>query len=117
MEIDTKLQKLVEEFADAAVKADTFTYENGRMARKYSNKEIECWKKIRQLGDEGREALCRLLTDPRHSARIAAACYLLKFRTEQALAVLREAAQHEGLVPFTASECLKRWEEGAWNLD
>ena len=117
MGIAAKLERLVAQFAEAAVKADAATYQNGRIARKYSNKEIEYWEKIRQFGDEGRAALSRLLTDPRPSARIAAACYLLRFRTEESLAVLREAAQHEGLVPFTASECLKRWEEGAWNLD
>lgn len=113
----TNLEEIVEEFADAAIKADEATFTNGRMARKYSNKEIKCWKKILQFGDQGKEELSRLLNHPDPSARVAAAGYLLKFKTEEALAVLHEAAQHEGLVPFVAQECLKRWEEGTWALD
>ncbi|NRD49371.1 hypothetical protein [Corallococcus exiguus] len=53
----------------------------------------------------------------RADVRVAAAAYLLRYRTHEAKAVLEHAAGGEGLAAFEASEVLKRWEEGAWNLD
>lgn len=49
--------------------------------------------------------------------RVKAAAYLLRHRTLEAQAVLREIASGEGLASFEASEALKRWEEGTWALD
>lgn len=49
--------------------------------------------------------------------RVKAAACLLRHGTEEAKAVLKEAAQGEVLVSFAASEALKRWEEGTWALD
>lgn len=112
MEI-SKLNRLVEQFSEAAIRSDEATISgSGKDARKYANKMIRLRKKIWEFGDQGKEALSKVLDHPHPSARVAAAGYLLKFRTEEALGVLREAAQHEGLVPFVAQEALKRWEEG-----
>lgn len=109
----SKLDRLVEQFAYAALRADEATISGvGKEARKHSGRMIRIRKEIWGFGDQGREALSKLLDHPDPSARVAAAGYLLKFKTEKALSVLREAAQHEGLVPFVASEALKRWEEG-----
>jgi hypothetical protein len=44
--------------------------------------------------------------------RVAAAAFLLRHRTEEAKAVLEEAAKGKGMVPFEAQQSLKRWEEG-----
>jgi hypothetical protein len=49
--------------------------------------------------------------------RVSAAALLLRYRTAEAKAVLEEAAKGKGLVPFEASQALKRWEEGTWALD
>lgn len=46
-----------------------------------------------------------------------AATFLLRHRTVEAVAVLQEAASGDGLLPFEARQTLKRWEEGAWQLD
>nr|WP_160174483.1 hypothetical protein [Archangium violaceum] len=48
---------------------------------------------------------------------MSADALLLRHRTAEAKAVLEEAAKGKGLVPFEASEALKRWEEGTWSLD
>jgi len=107
------LERLVEQFAEAAIKRDEATISGpGRAARKYAKKVVTLRKEIWEFGDQGKEALSRLLDHPDPSARTAAAAYLLKFKTDKALAVLREAAKHQGLVAFAAQECLKRWEEG-----
>lgn|GEM_PF-3435773 len=46
-----------------------------------------------------------------------AAAHLLRYRTDEAKAVLEEAAKGQGLIPFGAQQALKRWEEGTWALD
>lgn len=46
-----------------------------------------------------------------------AAAFLLRYRTTEALHVLREAAKGSGLIAFEASEAIKRWEERTWELD
>ncbi|HYO52740.1 MAG TPA: DUF2019 domain-containing protein [Archangium sp.] len=73
--------------------------------------------KLRAHGDAGRDALAVLLTHPSMDVRTAAAAFLLRYRTAEAKAVLEEAAKGQGLIPFGASEALKRWEEGTWELD
>lgn len=58
-----------------------------------------------------------LLKHERMDVRVMAAAHLLRYRTAEARAVLEEAARGQGLVPFEASEALKRWDEGTWSLD
>jgi hypothetical protein len=68
-------------------------------------------------GDTGREALAKLFQDPRPRVRSYAACYLLRYKGEEALDVLKEVAQGKGLTAFAAQQAQLRWQEGALNLD
>jgi hypothetical protein len=66
------------------------------------------------------EALAALrapLTHERPDVRVMAAAYLLRHRTAEALAVLREAAKGSGMVAFEASQAIGRWEDKTWALD
>jgi hypothetical protein len=72
---------------------------------------------LRSRGDAGQDALAVLFRHPSMDVRTAAAAFLLRYRTTEAKAVLEEAARGKGLIPFEASEALKRWEEGTWALD
>ena len=65
----------------------------------------------------GLDALSELLAHESPDVGSAAAAFLLRYKTEEALAVLREVAQRPGLIGFEASEAIKRWEEGEWHLD
>ena len=84
---------------------------------KEAKRYIAAYKKLRDHGEPGRDALARLLTHSRMDVRVYAAGCLLGDRPEQALPVLREAAKGEGLIPFEASQALKYWDEGTWSLD
>lgn len=109
---------LVTVFAEAvAAQTDAIWRADPRAGNKQAKKYIAAFHKLRQLGDEGRNALAALLKHERPDVRVMAAAYLLRHRTEEALAVLHEAAAGKGLVSFGASECIKRWEEGTWALD
>ncbi len=69
------------------------------------------------MGDPGRDALVVLLEHVRPDVRVMAAAYLLRHRTVESMAVLREAAKGESLVAFGAAQTIKGWEEGRWHLD
>jgi hypothetical protein len=112
------IEQLVEEFAEnVAAQTDAIWKGDARTGNKHANRYIAAFKKLRAHGDSGREALARLFTHPRMDVRTASATYLLRYKTEEAKAVLEEAANGEGLIPFGAQEALKRWAEGVWSLD
>lgn len=112
------LEALVAQFADSvAAQTDAIWRGDARTGNKHARKYIAAFDKLREHGDAGREALTELFTHPRMDVRVMAAAYLLRYRTKEAMAVLKEAAREEGFVPFKAAQALKRWEEGTWALD
>ncbi|WP_170115481.1 hypothetical protein [Melittangium boletus] len=113
------LESIVEEFA-RNVSAQTDAIMRGDRSKggdKEAKRYIAAYKKLRDHGEAGRDALAGLLTHSRMDVRVYAAGFLLSDRPEQALPVLREAAKGEGLIPFEASQALKYWDEGTWSLD
>jgi hypothetical protein len=113
-----EFEKLVEAFAHH-VQAQTREIFKGdaRIGNKHAKKAVAAFMQLRAHGDAGRDALAVLLEHPSMDVRTAAAAFLLRHRTAEARAVLEEAAKGQGLIPFGASEALKRWEEGTWALD
>jgi hypothetical protein len=113
-----EFEKLVEAFAHH-VQAQTQEIFRGdaKTGNKHARKAVDAFLKLRAHGDAGRDALAVLLTHPSMDVRTAAAAFLLRHRTAEARAVLEEAAKGQGLIPFGASEALKRWEDGTWALD
>ena len=112
------LQKITEEFAkNVAAQTDAIMRGDRTGGNKYAKRYIAAFKKLRDHGETGRDALAGLLTHSRMDVRVYAAGCLLSDRPEQALPVLREAAKGEGLIPFEASQALKYWDEGTWSLD
>ncbi|WP_375758901.1 DUF2019 domain-containing protein [Corallococcus exercitus] len=112
------MEKLVSQFAEnVAAQTDAIWRGDSTAANRYAKKYISIHNKLRAHGDAGREALTVLFAHPRMDVRVMAAAYLLRYRTKDATAVLKEAAKGEGLVPFKAGQALLRWEEGTWSLD
>ena len=112
------LEKLVEAFAQhAAAQTDAISRGDAKTGNKHARQVNATFDKLCAHGNAGRDALAALFTHPRMDVRVKAAAFLLRHRTEEAKAVLREAAEGKGLVSFAASESLKRWEEGTWALD
>ncbi|MFY0523112.1 hypothetical protein ACN28I_07945 [Archangium gephyra] len=113
-----EFDKLVDAFA-YHVEAQTWEIFNGdaKTGNKHAKKAIAAFNKLCAHGDAGRDALAMLFTHRSMDVRTSAAAFLLRHRTAEAKAVLEEAAKGKGLIPFEASECLKRWAEGTWALD
>jgi hypothetical protein len=112
------LEKIVAEFAyHVQAQNEEIFKGDARAGNKHAKKVLSAFMQLRSRGDEGRDALAVLFSHPRMDVRVMAAVFLLRHRTAEAKAVLEEAAKGQGLVPFGASEALKRWEEGTWGLD
>lgn len=113
-----KLEELVKQFADnVAAQTDAIWRGDAKLGNKHADRYIAAFKELRAHGDTGRAALAVLFEHPRMDVRVAAAAFLLRYRTKEAKTVLEEAAKGEGLIPFEAQQALQRWEEGAWALD
>ncbi|WNG41729.1 DUF2019 domain-containing protein [Archangium minus] len=112
------LGSIAEEFAqNVAAQTDAIWRGDRKGGNKYAKRYIAAFKKLRDHGEAGRDALAALLTHPRMDVRVNAAVFLLSDRPAQAKPVLEEAAKGEGMIPFEASQALKYWEEGTWRLD
>jgi hypothetical protein len=116
--MNSEVEKLVKQFADSVRAQNQAIMEaNHKLGNKYANKYLDCFRKLSKIGIEGKEALVTLFDHEDLGVRTAAAAFLLNYKTEEALEILREISKGEGLIPFEASEAIKRWEEGNWKLE
>ncbi len=114
----SRLQKLVEEFAESVIRqTDAVATGDHQTGNRHAKRYIAAFEKLRAAGDVGREALVPLLRHRRADVRTMSATFLLRYKTEDALAVLRSEARGHGLVAFEASQAIKRWQAGEWALD
>lgn len=88
-----------------------------RQGNKHAKKYIACVKEIFKSGDSAKNAMKKLFTHQDDAVRSMAACFLLKFCTEESLKILHEISKKPGLIGFEARECIKGWQEGDWHLD
>jgi hypothetical protein len=112
-------EELVENFAEATI-AQTeaiMVIGSAKLSNKAANKIILCVKKLFALGDDGKDELSRLFKHERPDVRCTVAAFLLKYKTDESLKVLKQLSKLKGLVAFEAQEAIKRWEEGNWHLD
>jgi len=112
------LEELAEEFArNVAAQTDAIMRGDSKFGNRCAKRYTAAFKKLRDHGEAGRDALSALFVHPRMDVRVYAAVFLLSERPEQARPVLEDAAKGEGLIPFEASQALKQWNAGTWSLD
>lgn len=112
------LERLVEEFAEnVAAQTEAIKRGDAKSGNKHANRYISALKRLRVEGNAGRDALTVLFKHPRPDVRVAAAGFLLRYRTTEAKAVLEAAASGGGVAAISATMALKHWEEGTWSLD
>lgn len=112
------LASVAEEFAlNVAAQTDAIWHGDRKGGIKHAKRYIAAYKKLRDHGEAGWNALAALLTHPRADVRVNAAICLLSDRPTQARPVLEEAAKGEGMTSFVAAQALKHWEAGTWRLD
>lgn len=114
----TELRALVARFAENVMaQKEALRRKNPRAGNRYARIYIAAWNALKTHGDQGRDALCELLSHSCDDVRGMAAACLLKYRTDDAKRVLTEVGRGQGLAAFGASEALQRWAEGDWHLD
>jgi len=114
----SQLEKLVRGFAEnVTAQTDAIHRGDPKTGSKHAKRCIRAFQALRALGDHGRDALVPLMSEGRDDVRGMTAAFLLRHRPDHARRVLQELARGQGLVALSASETLKRWEEGAWRLD
>jgi len=114
----TKLEKLVEEFAQNVVaQSNEIARGSASKGNRHAKRYIAAFHKLCAHGDTGRDALAALFAHPRMDVRVMAAAFLLRHRTAEAKAVLTEAAKQGGLAALGAQQALRNWENGTWALD
>ena len=114
----TDIDALVSEFADLVVaQNEAIQRNNPSQATRCAKQRVAVFSRLRTYGNRGRNALTVLLADLRPGVRVMAAAYLLRHRTEDAIVVLEEESEGEGLTAFAAAHALSRWYDGTWNYD
>ena len=114
----SQTHSLVDEFAESVVQqTECIRRGDARTGNRYAKRRIAVFNELRKIGDAGRDALASLLTHDRSDVRVMAAAFLLRYKTKEALAVLKSEAESAGISAFGASQAIQRWEEGDWNLD
>jgi hypothetical protein len=112
------LKALVDQFAElVALRSAALKHANSDEANRCARMTVAVFHELTSFGDAGRDALSRLFSHPSNSVRVAAAAWLLRHRHLEAMDVLREVARGDDMDAFRAQECMKRWNEGAWQLD
>ena len=113
-----EIDQYVERFANAVMAQNSaISVGNHRAGNIQAGRYAAMFNKLCEYGDKGKDRLATLFDHSDVGVREMAAVFLLRHRTDEALSILREIADGEGLVAFGASEAIKRWEEGSWNLE
>jgi hypothetical protein len=100
-------------FADAVMaQARCIDQGDARTGNRHAKKYIAAAREILARGEEAIELFSNLLEHSDTGVRVAAAAYLLKSRTDRAVATLRPIAKGRGLASLGAQMTLKRYERG-----
>lgn len=113
-----KVATLVERFVSASCRHHEATLEGDH---KRTNREADrihkTFLELRELGAEAREALMQVALTGSEPAAGMAAAYSLKYDPVRSLAVLKRLSKDRGILGFEASETIKRWRSGEWQLE
>ena len=90
---------------------------DARIGNKHAKQYLRCFDLLYSLGAPGLDKLSELFHHEDPGVRSMAATFLLRYKTDEALTVLRELSNGTGLVAFGSQEAIKRWEEGSWDLE
>jgi triphosphoribosyl-dephospho-CoA synthetase len=115
--MSNKIDKLISTFAENVIKQEECMkegdYKNGN---KYAKKYINSWKKIAEIGDEAKEKMTELMNHSVDSVRSMAATFLLEYKTNLAIRVLKEISKRNDSIGFGAKEVLNRWEKEGYGI-
>ncbi len=116
--MEKKINNLVDKFAESVLRqSECLNKGDWKSGNKHAKNYIKSFNEICKIGDIAKEQLKELFQHENDNVRAMAATFLLKYDTDASLEILNEIAKKPGIVGFEAQESIKRWEEGAWDLD
>ena len=109
----------VNAFKDAAMKQFTFTKEGDW---KKGNAQIKrmntAFKNLKEVGDEGREALLNLINDDEVCVSKLTAVYSMRYNPDKCLTVLKKLAKQDiPHISFEAKQSIQSWDNGEWYIE
>ena len=106
-------EQLTGSFAEAVMAQDRCIREgDARRGNQHAKEYIAAVREILARGDGAIDIFSSLLDHNDASVQVMAAAFLLKSRTERAVAVLQPIAKGRGLAALGAQMTLKRYERG-----
>ena len=112
-----KIERMARAFRECIIEQNE-SLKRGEHGNKYARKRGKIFKQlIEKYGDAGREALVPFLEDERSDVKVGVAVWLLRYKHKKAMQVLKDVSKTSGMSGFEAGEAIKRWNEGAWQLD
>ena len=115
---EQKIEVLVEKFIRAAKNHYVASLAGDWIIANREAKTIrKTIKKIKDLGENAREALLVQTESKDLAVSAMAAVYSLNYAPEESISVLTRIAKEPGLIGFEADQALQRWKEGEWNLE
>ena len=106
-------QELIGAFAAAVIAQDEcITRGDPREGNRHAKRYRGAAKELLSGGEAAIETFCGLLNHQTPGVQAAAAAFLLKVRTERAVATLRPIAKGHGLTALGAQMTLERYERG-----
>lgn len=115
-----EIEDLVREFAFHKIAQDEAVLQrhDSDVGNRHAKGRIAAFKTlIAKYGDEGREALTTLFGHTNRGVRCTAAAYLLRYKHDEAMSVLKELAKGDDFAAFGAQCSIDNWHSGAWELD
>lgn len=112
------LKILVDRFAECVtMRSAALRRGDSDEANRFVRECVAIFWQLASFGNQGRDALAILFMHPLNSVRVASAAWLLRYKHDEAMQVLRAVAEGQDMDAFRAQQCMKRWEEGEWQLD
>lgn len=110
-----ELNELVTTFAQAASQHYVFTQAGKRRdINREADKIDDAYRKIKNYGDEGKQALLKLLDSNDLAVATMAAAYCMHFAPQECKIVLKRALKDPGILGLGAKYALKRFDDGRW---
>jgi hypothetical protein len=110
----TEIADCISAFETAVLKHSEFMFKDSDAANKQYDIFVEALRQLNKIGDDGLSALVKLLDNDNIVVRVTTACYLIHYRTDEALMILSEAAKLDRGIAMLAQITLKRWQLGRY---
>lgn len=112
------IDKLVETFTAASRRHFQATSDGDyEVANREADSVHQIFLRLRELGPEAREGLIQVAVSGGDAAAVMAAVYSLKYDPERSLKVLGRLSKDSGILGFQATQAIKRWKSGEWQLE